>query len=234
MTNEWRFTNNDPGVAFLRERLKVNIYLAGDSTVQSYHAEHAPQAGWGQYISDYFPDEVRFLNRAIGGRSSKTFVLEGRLDEIVEAIGEGDYLLVQMGHNDATAGRPERYTEPYTTYKEYLKMYIDGARRRGAVPVLITPVARLHVEGDCFINDFPDYCTAMKQVATEEKVPLIDLMEKSLAHYAFIGYEEACTLFMVSVNGTDHTHFTEKGAKRIAELVSHGLMELNPRFTRKT
>lgn len=207
----------------MEKQRKVNIYLAGDSTVQTYSAEQSPQAGWGQFIANYFPEEVRFVNKAIGGRSSKTFVQEGRLDEILKDIGEGDYLFVQMGHNDATASKPERFTEPYTTYKEYLNMYIDGARRRGAVPVFVTPVARLHMKDGSFVNDFPDYCTAMKQAAAEEKIQLIDLMEMSLAYYASIGYDEASTLFMVSVNGTDHTHFTEKGANRIAELVSQGM-----------
>jgi lysophospholipase L1-like esterase len=205
---------------------KVNVFLAGDSTVQSYDKEHAPQAGWGQYIADFFSDEICFINRAIGGRSSKTFIEEGRLDAILEEIREHDYLFVQMGHNDSTKSRPERYTDPYTDYKSYMKRYIDEARGCGAIPVLITPVGRLHVENGAFLNDFPDYCNAMKQLASEEDVLLIDLMSKSLAHYASVGYEEAQTFFMVSVNGTDHTHFTEKGAERIAELVAAGVKEL--------
>lgn len=202
------------------------IYLAGDSTVQTCGPERAPEAGWGQFIGDCFSGEVQFINRAIGGRSSKTFITEGRLNSILEEIREGDILLVQMGHNDATPSRPERYTEAYTTYKDYLRQYIEGARCKLAVPVLITPVGRLHVEEGQFVNSFPDYCVAMKELAAEEEVPLIDLMEKSLAYYEAIGYEEACSLFMISVNGTDRTHFTEKGASRIAELVAEELRGL--------
>ncbi|MCY9668093.1 rhamnogalacturonan acetylesterase [Paenibacillus alginolyticus] len=203
----------------------INIYLAEDSTVQEYTADWAPQAGWGQFIAEYFNSEVRFHNRGIGGRSSKTFVEEGRLEAILEEIGPGDYLFVQMGHNDSTTSKPERYTEPYTTYKHYLKMYIDNARLRGATPIFITPMARLHYEDGTFINDFPDYCIAMKLLAEEEKVQLVDLMTISLEYYSSIGYDEAVNLFMISVNGTDCTHFTDKGARRIAKILAEAIKE---------
>lgn len=129
-------------------------------------------ASAGAYSSDQQSDR---------GRSSKTFVEEGRLQAILDVIEPDDWLFVQMGHNDASKNKPERYTEPYTTYKQYLKQYIAGAREKGAHPLLITPVARFHYENGVFLNDFPDYCIAMKQTAEEENVQLIDLMEKSLA-----------------------------------------------------
>lgn len=205
----------------------VNVFIAGDSTVQTFSKERAPQAGWGQYIGDYFSEEVRFFNRAVAGRSSKTFVQEGRLDAILEEIQEHDYLFVQMGHNDSSKEKFERYTEPNSEFKSYLKLYIDGARSQGASPVLITPVGRLHMKNGIFINDFPEYCHTMKQLAAEEDVPLIDLMSKSLSYYASVGYGEAQSLFMASINGADHTHFTAKGAKRIAALVADGVREWN-------
>lgn len=205
----------------------VNVFIAGDSTVQTFSKARAPQAGWGQYIGDYFTEEVRFINRAIAGRSSKTFVQEGRLDAILEEIQEHDYLFVQMGHNDSSKDKPERYTEPYSEYPSYLKLYLDGARKQGAIPILITPVGRLHWENGAFLNDFPDYCHAMRQLAAREDVLLIDLMGKSLSYYTAVGYDKARTFFMVSVNGTDHTHFTEKGAQRIAALVADGVKEKN-------
>lgn len=84
-----------------------------------------------------FHGDVRFDNRAIGGRSSKTFITEGRLDEILRSIVPGDYLLIQFGHNDATISRPDRYASP-EDYKGYLKTYVLGTRERGATPILIT------------------------------------------------------------------------------------------------
>ncbi|WP_028552584.1 rhamnogalacturonan acetylesterase [Paenibacillus sp. UNC451MF] len=209
----------------------ITIYLAGDSTVQTYNESAAPQAGWGQYIGDFFNDEVQFINKAIGGRSSKSFVVEGRLSVILEAIQPNDYLLIQMGHNDSTVSKPERYTEPFTEYKHYLKMYIDGARERSAIPVLITPVGRLHYEKGEFLNDFQDYCTAMKLVAEEEHVRLLDLMSMSLEYFTKIGYDSARELFMISHNGTDCTHFNDKGARAIARLVAVGMKELNMEFS---
>jgi len=199
----------------------VTIYLAGDSTVQTYSEAEAPQGGWGQCIARYASGDVRFDNRAIGGRSSKTFIEEGRLDAILADIRPRDYLWVQMGHNDATKSRPERYTEPFTDYKTYLRQYVEGARSRQAIPLLITPVARLHLgEDGRFANDFPDYCAAMKQVGKETRTTVIDLMSASLQFYEEIGFEEAKTLFMASVNGTDYTHFTRKGADAVAQLLA--------------
>ncbi|HZG87820.1 rhamnogalacturonan acetylesterase [Paenibacillus sp.] len=199
----------------------VTVYLAGDSTVQTYSEAEAPQGGWGQFIDRYATDDVRFDNRAIGGRSSKTFIEEGRLDAIWADIRPYDYIWVQMGHNDATTSRPDRYTEPYKQYKSYLKQYVEGARSRQAVPLLITPVGRLHLgEDGRFMNDFPDYCEAMKQVGAETRTTVVDLMSASLKYYEEIGFEEAQTLFMVSVNGTDLTHFTRKGADAIARLLA--------------
>lgn len=205
----------------------VNIYLAGDSTVQTYDSSRAPQAGWGQYLESYMTGKVQVHNHAIGGRSSKTFITEGRLDKIVAEITEGDYLFIQMGHNDSTKSRPERYTEPYEDYKNYLEQYIDKARSERAIPILITPVGRLHYISHEFLVDFGDYCNAMKEVAEENDVLIIDLMKSSIEYFTSIGYEQAKELFMISANGTDCTHFTNKGANEMARLVSQGIKELS-------
>jgi lysophospholipase L1-like esterase len=205
----------------------IRIFLAADSTVQDYDVSEKNQGGWGEFLHTFLNKDIKVVNRAIGGRSSKTFIEEGRLVGILKEIEAGDYLIIQMGHNDSTISKPERYTEPFKTYKQYLKMYIEGARTNQAVPVLITPPARLHVEDGKFVNDFPDYCAAMKEVAAEEMVTLIDLMERSLSLLDTIGYKEALTLFMASVNETDFTHFTKKGAYQMARLVADGLKESN-------
>lgn len=204
----------------------ISVYLASDSTVQTYHSNESPQAGWGQYISNYFTQEVNLFNHAIGGRSSKTFIKEGRLEKIINELNEDDYLFIQMGHNDSTKIRPERYTDPYDDYKMYLKQYVDEARAKHAIPILITPVGRLHYVNHEFLADFGDYCNAMKEVAAEKDVQLIDLMTRSINYFLTIGYERASKLFMISVNGTDCTHFTEKGADEMAKLVCQGIKEL--------
>jgi lysophospholipase L1-like esterase len=202
------------------------VYIAGDSTVQTYSTSFAPQAGWGQYIQDYFTKDVMFDNRAIGGRSSKSFIVEGRLDAILSVIRANDYLLIQFGHNDAST-IADRHTDPYTTYKDYLKQYVTKARAKGAIPVLITPVARLNYSSGVFKNDFPDYVTAMKQVATETNTPCVDMMNKCLSYYATAGYNTVYPYYLVSSNGTDYTHFTNAGAQKIASMLSQELKALN-------
>ncbi|MCZ8522537.1 MULTISPECIES: rhamnogalacturonan acetylesterase [Paenibacillus] len=214
---------------------KPTAYLAGDSTVQTYNSRFYPQAGWGQKIGEYFTDGVLFANRAIGGRSSRSFVNDGRLDSILNEIRPGDYLFVQFGHNDASSN-PERYAAPYTTYKEYLTMYIVGAKQRGATPVLVTPVGRRSWdENGLFKNDFPDHYAAMKQVAEEQHVQLIDLNARSIEYYNTVGIEETKALFLWLEPGQypnfpngvqDNTHFKEEGAVQIARLVTEGIRDL--------
>ncbi len=206
---------------------KPTVYLCGDSTVQTYSASYAPQAGWGQMISKYFTTDVLFVNRSIGGRSSKSFIVDGRLDDIINVIKPGDYLFVQFGHNDATISKPERYTEPTTEYKQYLRQYIDKARSKNAIPVLITPVARLNYSNGVYKNDFPAYCTSMKEVAVEKNVACIDLMTNSINYYNTLTYNQVYKLYLVSSNGTDYTHFTESGATEIARIVAEGVKALN-------
>ncbi|WP_163539301.1 rhamnogalacturonan acetylesterase [Gracilibacillus sp. YIM 98692] len=204
---------------------KTRIYLASDSTCQTYDKNEAPQAGWGQFLQGYL-NQIEICNHAIGGRSSKTFIEEGRLQAILDDIRSGDYLVIQMGHNDSTKERPQRYTEPYQDYKKYLKQYIQGAREKKAIPILITPVTRLHYVNGEFLKDFGDYCNAMKEVANEEAVELIDLMYWSNAHLQTIGYKQAKQYFMLDVNGEDCTHYTETGADQIARIVALHLSDM--------
>jgi lysophospholipase L1-like esterase len=207
--------------------IKPTVYIAGDSTVATYNPSVSSKVGWGQVIPTLFTSDLAFENHAIGGRSSKSFIDEGRLDAILKKIKPNDYLFIQFGHNDQKKNDPTRYTEPYTTYKQYLKKYIDGAKAKKAIPVLVTPVARLNYKNGKFINDFVDYDKGMKQVAAENNVKLIDLTTKSLNYYTSIGYNNTYKLFMISLDGSDRTHFTKQGAIQIARLVSKGVKESN-------
>ncbi|MDQ8738132.1 LamG-like jellyroll fold domain-containing protein [Paenibacillus sp. LHD-38] len=213
------------------------VYITGDSTAQTYDPYWKPQAGWGQMIPRYFTSEVTFSNQSIGGRSSKSFLLEGRLDTILRTIKPDDYLLIQFGHNDATYTVPERYASP-ADYKKYLKTYIDGARQRGATPVLITPVGRrdYNPETGIFNVSFPEYVAAMKEVAEETGTKLVDLNTLSREYYDSIGPEGTLSVFLYTNPGVyegfpngsvDNTHFQEYGAIQIARLLSGGIKEHN-------
>lgn len=204
----------------------MKIFLAGDSTMRDYDSSRAPQAGWGQFLPDYLNERIIVENHAIGGRSSKTFITERRLEKIRNLIRANDYLFIQFGHNDATKDRPERYTNPFGDYKNYLLYYIEVARAKHAIPIFFTPVARLEQKGDRLIPSLEPYREAMKEVANKENVLLIDLMNKSADYLNYIGYERAKELYMLIVDGKDRIHFTEKGAKMIAEIVSREISNL--------
>jgi lysophospholipase L1-like esterase len=210
------------------------VYLAGDSTVMSYGSGNYPQQGWGGRLHDYFTSGVSFSNRAIGGRSSKSFVDEGRLASILGVIKPGDYLFVQFGHNDGYSD-PRLHTDPYTSFKTYLSMYIDQARQYGATPVLVTPMGRRYYDSSGrFINDFVDRTAAMKQLATAKGVALIDLNSKSIGFYNGIGVAATTDVFLYAAAGqyprfpngvADTTHFQDYGAGQLARLVVQGIEE---------
>lgn len=210
------------------------VYLAGDSTVMSYPSRYFPKQGWGGQLPGYFTTGVIFNNRALGGRSSKSFVDEGHLSSILSVIRPGDYLFIQFGHNDADRDL-KLHTDPFTSYKTYLGMYVDLSRQYGAIPVLITPMGRRRYDSTGkFINDFIDRRTAMKELAAEKNVPLIDLNAKSIGFYDGIGVQASTDVFLWLEPGQypnwpngvhDITHFQEYGAGELARLVVQGIEE---------
>jgi fibronectin type 3 domain-containing protein len=213
------------------------VYIAGDSTVQTYDEYWRPEAGWGQMIPRFFSSDVEFKNHAIGGRSTKSFINEGRLDAILREVKPNDYFLVQFGHNDATVSIPERYAS-VPDYKNYLKTYINGARQRGATPILVTPVGRRDFNPTTgkFNVSFPEYVQGMKEVAAELEVAVVDLSARSVAYYDSIGPEGTLSVFLHTdpgiytafPNGSqDNTHFQEYGAIQLARMISDEIKSLN-------
>lgn len=215
---------------------KLTVFIAGDSTACDYEPSRAPRAGWGQMIGRFFDqNRVAIVNRAISGRSSKSFINEGALDGILADIKSGDYLLIQFGHNDAKKEDPTRYAD-LDTYQSYLSQYVNGARQAGANPVLITPVNRRRFENGRLVPTHGPYPEAMIALAKKENVPLIDLTERSRVLFETLGEEKTKELFLwlepgVSVNYPegvqDDTHFAEKGAIEIAKLIVQGIRELD-------
>jgi fibronectin type 3 domain-containing protein len=215
---------------------KSTAFLAGDSTVQTYDPGFAPQAGWGQMLDRFLSDDVLVANKAIGGRSSKNFITQGRLDEILRVIRPADYLFIQFGHNDATQGVDDRYASP-ADYKEYLRTYVRGTRQRGAVPILVTPVSRRSFDPATgkFNVSFPEYVAKMIELATEEQVALVDLSASSRAYLDSIGPDAAKAVFLHVDPGVypgrptgtvDDTHFQEYGAIQLARLVATDVAKL--------
>ncbi len=212
------------------------IYIAGDSTVQTYRASYAPQQGWGCYLGDYFSDEITVSNHAIAGRSSKSFYDNGRLTTILDTIEEGDYLLVQFGINDSAYNNAERYAPtcgsvPGTegSYEYYMAFYIEGALAKGATPIIISPTLSLkNNTNGVFAASYTNYTDSIKKLASYYKIPYIDLNGLMVNHYNSIGYDAAYNYHMCSATegGTDMTHFTETGANAVAGLVANAIKGL--------
>ena len=220
-----------------RDDHSIHVYLIGDSTVSTYKPTLAPRMGWGQEISVFFNDHVIVHNAAVPGRSSKSFYDEGRFKKIKKKLQYGDYLFIQFGHNDAKKNDLKRYTDPNTTFKAYLKKYIDGAREKGAIPILVTPVERRSFSNDGMIKDtHGNYPEAIKQLAIEEDVDVIDLTDKSKQLFDTLGPEKTKQLFLwLKPNENNHypdgksdnTHLQERGAYLVASLVIEGIIESN-------
>jgi lysophospholipase L1-like esterase len=189
------------------------IFLAGDSTVTDQPYE--PGASWGQMLPRFFKPVVAVANHAESGETLKSFISGLRLAKILSQIKAGDYLFIQFGHNDEKKNWPQTYVEAHTTYKAYLKAFIAEARLRGATPVLVTPVQRRNFDARHKIkNTHGDYPAAIREVAREEQVALVDLERLSIAFYEALGPDQAPLAF--SAGGKDATHHNNYGAYELA------------------
>ena len=209
----------------------VRLFIAGDSTAAEYGPERAPQAGWGQTLQSYL-DPARFevRNHAKGGRSTRSFIDEGRLDAIGRELRRGDVLLIQFGHNDAKFEDRTRYTDPDSDYPRMLMRYVQVARDHGATPVLVTPVARLLYDFGSLLDTHARYTLAMQQLATREHVALIDLNDRSMRWIRALGEQGARPyfLFVPEQHKADGTHFSVAGANAVACLVLREAVQVLP------
>jgi lysophospholipase L1-like esterase/quercetin dioxygenase-like cupin family protein len=209
----------------------VRLFIAGDSTAAEYGPERAPQAGWGQALQSYL-DPARFevRNHAKGGRSTRSFIDEGRLDAIGRELRRGDVLLIQFGHNDAKFEDRTRYTDPDSDYPRMLMRYVQVARDHGATPVLVTPVARLLYDFGSLLDTHARYTLAMQQLATREHVALIDLNDRSMRWIRALGEQGARPyfLFVPEQHKADGTHFSVSGANAVACLVLREAVQVLP------
>lgn len=208
----------------------VRIVLVGDSTVATYHkrpADRPSLTGWGQVFGDCFAGPVTVVNCAVSGSSSKSFRAAGRWEK---ALAEkGDYVFIQFGHNDCP-GKGDRSTDPNGDFQDYLRKYVADARKAGARPILVTPVARRTFDRDGKITTtLAPYADAMKRVANEQGVPVIDLHGRSQALFNRLGDRGSADF---SASASDRTHFSERGARQIAQLVADSLAEAEPTLAR--
>ena len=212
------------------------LFIAGDSTVQSYRESYAPQQGWGYYLGDYFNDEVTVSNQSMSGRSSKKFYNEGRWQTILDSMKSGDYVMIQFAINDADYTNEDRYapicgnvnSPTEGSYEWYMTEFIKTAQAKGATPILVTTVIGMKAySGGKFVNSYTTYCDACKQLASKYSVPCIDLNTIMVNHYNSIGYDAAKLYHLMGVveGSTDGTHFCETGANVVAGLVAKAVKD---------
>lgn len=221
---------------------KSTLYLIGDSTVKSGEGKGENQHwGWGSFMQPYF--DIPVENHAKGGRSTRTFITDGRWDTVLQKLNKGDYILIQFGHNDQSPlddtarargtlkGIAKDSVEIYNpilkrqevvyTYGEYLRKYIDEAKAKKAKIIVLSPVPRVRWEGDKMVS-MNDYAEWAEAIAKEKEVPYINLNQLVSDAYTEIGKEKVNLFFP-----TDKTHTNAEGAKFIARILVKSLTTKN-------
>ncbi|TDD98704.1 rhamnogalacturonan acetylesterase [Flavobacterium cellulosilyticum] len=246
--------------------LVTTIYLIGDSTMADYANNYEPDkdymktrypvTGWGQVfqqflvkdslksVSNLIKTESAFVDdRARGGRSTRTFFQEGRWRAVYENLKKNDLVLMQFGHNDAAEDKTERYVT-IEGYKEFLRLFISQTRSKEAVPIILTPVARNYPWVDGKLQNVHGlYDQAVKDIAVEMNVMLIDLNTKSMDFFTKKGESFSAENYFMNFSAglyeaypegqKDNTHFQPKGATEVARLVFEGMKELNFNFKKE-
>lgn len=189
------------------------IFYIGDSTVQFNKINTYPQVGMSQAMELYTAKDVVVCHHGKNGRSTKSFLDEGRFRPVEEAMEPGDFLYIQFGHNDEKAD-PLRYTDPKGSYRDNLRYFIAKAKEKGAYPVLITPIARRQFDekGEFRPGSHGEYPEAVRCVGREEQVPVADLTALTEKYLAELGDEPSKPLF---VWPKDNTHLKMEGAVRM-------------------
>lgn len=201
------------------------LYLTGDSTVTDQRAE--PAASWGQMLPRFLDSGIAVANHAESGETLKSFLTSHRLDKALSRMRAGDYLLIQFGHNDQKVQWPQTYADPAITFRAYLRAYIAEARRRGATPILVTSPERRNFDAaGKIVPSHGDYPAAVRAVARDDGVALIDLTAMTTAFYEALGPARAPLAF--NDGGKDKTHHNNYGAYELAQMVASRLNAAGP------
>lgn len=217
------------------------IYTIGDSTMANKKPEVYPETGWCQVLNQYFDETVTVKNHAVNGRSSKSFIDEGRWQAVLDSLQPGDFVFIQFGHNDEKIQDSTRYTTPFGTYSENLEQFVNETRENGANPILFTSIVRRKFDENGKLTDtHGDYPLATRQVAQKLNVPLIDLQKITEKWVNELGDEPSKAMFLWTEPNEkfpegrkDDTHLCEKGANEIARLAIEEAKGLNLPFVKR-
>lgn len=214
----------------------MRILTMGDSIMQYNDCTTYPQTGWVQMLSRFFPQGTQILNFARNGRSTKSFIDEGRFDAVRTEAEPGDFVLIGFGHNDEKETDPARYTAPDGLFRTNLAYFVTELRTAGAFPILLTPVARRKFTDGRLEDTHGAYPAAVCAVAEEMRVPCVDLTTLTTAFVEKLGEEISLMLYMnfpphlyanYPQGKSDNSHLRPDGAFAVARLCANELSHLS-------
>lgn len=209
---------------------KNSLYCIGDSTMANKKdPDKNPEHGWAQVLQPFFKENITVINKAVNGRSTRSFINEKRWDSVYNKLKKGDYVFIEFGHNDQKIEDSARFTNPHTAYRYNLIRFVKESREKGAIPILLTSISRRNFnEKGVLVPTHGDYPLETRLVAEEYNVPFIDLeyytelLEQSYGpekskqlHLHFKAGENA----FYDTDKADDTHLSLLGANKIAEIV---------------
>lgn len=243
--------------AFTTEK-KITIFMIGDSTMANKSLEGGNQErGWGHVLGGFFTEDIVVDNHAMNGRSSKSFIDEGRWDAVLNKMKPGDYVFIQFGHNDEKPNI-DRHTDPGTTFDANLKKFVNETRDKGGIPVLFNSIVRRNFrnnenavtdddfrreklsethEGDVLIDTHGEYLNSPRNVAEELEVAFVDMNKLTHDLVQGLGAEASKRLFMWIPEGIyaacpkgrqDNTHLNVYGARTIAKITVEAIAKSVP------
>ena len=198
------------------------IFLIGDSTMANKPRLDLPERGWGQLFAEFIIPPAKVDNRALNGRSSKTFIGEKHWDAVVKSLHPGDWVIIQFGHNDQKADKPKQYADAGVAYRDNLRRFIKEARAKQAHPILATSVIRRKWQDGKLVDTLGDYSAAARAVAAEERVPLLELHDLTFAMESAAGEQGSRKFHFTG----DDTHFSEAGARQVSMLAAEEIHRL--------
>ena len=214
----------------------MNIYMMGDSTMKFNNFYSYPQNGWGQVLNLFTKEGILVFDDAENGRSSKSFISEGRFDNILNRLQKGDYVICQFGHNDEKIQDPNRYTEPYGEYTDNLLYFAKEVEKKGCHIVYATSITRHKFENGVCVNSHGDYPKAMLDFAKKYNYTCIDLNKLTMDLYTKLGEEKSKKFHMIfgpniynlyPEGKDDHSHLMYEGAVLVAELFVREILKTN-------
>lgn len=213
---------------------KITVFTIGDSTMSNKKADASGETGWCQVFPAFVSSNVEVRNRALNGRSTKSFISEGRWKAVLDSLNPGDYVFIQFGHNDAKSQDTTRFADAFTSYRKNLERFVSETRGKGATPILFTSIVRRKFENGLLADTHGNYPVATRLVAAAMNVALVDLQMLTAGAVTALGEEPSKQIYLwtgplpnLPEGKKDDTHLSREGATLVAKLAAQQLMLLD-------